>query len=706
MTPTRSDLYVSPRGNDEWSGRYPEPDAAHTDGPFASIAGAQGEIRRRKASGLLSGPVKVWVRGGRYEITNPMRFTPDDSGPISYTACPGEHPVFDGARRIDGWRVTKHGDRRMWTADVPKVMTGDRHFRQLFVNGKRRPRPRLPKEGFYWMADVPGIRQDSPLFKGSDTFRCNPGDVRLWKNLPDVDVVALHYWVEERMPIRELNEGTNTIRCTRKSVFALTDDVRRRYAKYYVDNVFEALSEPGQWYLDRIDGVIYYLPFDDEDPESSEAYAPTTPRLLELIGSPEDNRFVEFLCFEGLTFRHSEWVQPSGGMGTFDETTAQLAASAQAAYQVDGALCLTGARNCSLEECCIEHVGGYGVELGDGCRGVRVVGCTIRDMGAGGIKINGADADGPVSRRTGGSRITDNEIGDGGHVFPSGVGILLRHTYGNDISHNHVHDLFYTGISCGWVWGFEENVSRDNIIEKNHIHDLGRKLLSDLGGIYTLGVQPGTILRGNLIHDVWQWNYGGWCIYLDEGSSHILVEGNVCYNAGSQPFRQHYGRENVVRNNIFAFGAEAQVGPHRPLDHVAYTFERNIVVSDGKPFFLGDAKEGYDRRLERQRLISDLNLFWDVSGSSVCCADMVRDDDARQVITHSYTFSEWQALGHDAHSLVIDPGFADARSFCFSLSEKSPAFGLGFRRIDVSDAKPRHQHDLTDVTSGDLKVQA
>ena len=92
----------------------------------------------------------------------------------------------------------------------------------------------------------------------------------------------------------------------------------------------------------------------------------------------------------------------------------------------------------------------------------------------------------------------------------SAVGILSMHSFGNTLSHNHIYDLYYTGISCGWVWGYADSVSKNNRIEKNHIHDLGHGLLSDMGGIYTLGVQPGTVLRGNLIHDVEKANYGGW----------------------------------------------------------------------------------------------------------------------------------------------------------------------------------------------------
>jgi len=120
------------------------------------------------------------------------------------------------------------------------------------------------------------------------------------------------------------------------------------------------------------------------------------------------------------------------------------------------------------------------------------------------------------------------------------------HAAGNIITHNHIHDLYYTGISAGWRWGYNESVARDNLIEKNHIHDIGQGWLSDMGGIYTLGVQPGTVLRGNLIHDVNKASYGGWAIYLDEGSSHIIVENNICYRINENAPRVRAAIATVV----------------------------------------------------------------------------------------------------------------------------------------------------------------
>jgi hypothetical protein len=452
-----------------------------------------------------------------------------------------------------------------------------------------------------------------------------------------------------------------------------------------VENVLEALGEPGEWYLDRVAGRIYYVPMPGEQMDQIEAYAPVTEYLLQLNGRPDECAYVEFLRFEGLTFEHSAWSQPAGGGERFRRPGIDFGAAPQAALNIPGAIHLEGARYCAIEDCLLQHIGWYGIELVDGCRGNRIVGNVIHDLGAGGIKLDGSDAKGSVARRTGDNRVTDNHLYDGGHVFCSAVGILSVHSFGNHLSHNHIHDFYYTGISCGWVWGYAESVSKNNLIEKNHIHHLGHKLLSDMGGIYTLGVQPGTVIRGNLIHDIEKWNYGGWAIYPDEGSSHILIENNICYDTSSQPFHQHYGRGNVVRNNIFAFGREGQVALGRAEAHTAFFFERNITVTDGQPLFVG----GYSGQLEKRKFESDLNLFWDVSGEAIHSGNSRSDGQGGILLVRTFDLDAWQGMGYDQHSIVADPDFKDLANRDFTLPEDSPAYDVGFQPIDFSDVGPR-----------------
>ena len=106
--------------------------------------------------------------------------------------------------------------------------------------------------------------------------------------------------------------------------------------------------------------------------------------------------------------------------------------------------------------------------------------------------------------------MTDNHLYRLGRVYPPAVGVLVLQSGQNRIAHNHIHDLYYTAISVGWNWGYQETPCRDNIVEFNHMHDVGQSMLSDMGAVYTLGIQKGTAIRNNLIHDVNSFTYGGW----------------------------------------------------------------------------------------------------------------------------------------------------------------------------------------------------
>ena len=692
------ELYVSPCGNDSWSGFLPEPNEERTDGPLATMAGARDRVRTIVRPPLsmkqpwsvdaVSWPITVWLREGHYPVTEPILFGPEDSAPVRYAAYKDETPVIDGGVRVSDWKIEEVNGRECWVAELPEVAAGEWDFRQLFVDGERRLRTRLPKEGVYWMEDVPGLKLPTRWGPGKcESFICAEGDVQAWKNIRAVEVVALHWWIEERFPVVSFDPDSRLVKLGRTSRAPLADDRNQRYARYYVENVFEALAEPGQWYLDRPEGKLYYLPKPGEDPETTEVFAPRALQLIEIIGEPETNRFVEYLHFQGLTFQHTDWRHPGEdeaadtlGVATSDTRRrygrGEDAAASQAACDVPGVIYLEGARCCIFEDCSIRNVGWYGIEIADGCTSNTVVGNNIYDLGAGGVKLNGTFAQGERCRQTGLNRVTDNNIQSGGRVFHSAIGVLSMHSYGNIIAHNHIHDFFYTGISCGWIWGYAESVSRDNLIEKNHIHQIGQGMLSDMGGVYLLGVQPGTVVRGNLIHDIEKANYGGWCLYTDEGSSHIVLKDNVCYDTNSEIFHQHYGRENTVRNNIFAFGGENLFAYTRVEPHVGLNLTRNIIITDGPPISVKDY--GPNQR----RINSDLNLFWHVSGDEPVVNAPGGDQPTLDL-------QQWQALGYDLHSILADPKCADPKGRDFSLADDSPAYQLGFKPIDLSDVGPR-----------------
>jgi hypothetical protein len=148
-------LYVSPTGNDVWTGRLDKPNAEGTDGPLASLTGARDRIRQLKLTVSLTEPVRVIVAGGDYRLDQPLILEAQDSGtaqyPIVYEAAPQAKPVFSGGHVINGFRPYKDG---IWQTRVSTVADGNWHFEQLFVDGRRATRARTPNQFYFYMQTV------------------------------------------------------------------------------------------------------------------------------------------------------------------------------------------------------------------------------------------------------------------------------------------------------------------------------------------------------------------------------------------------------------------------------------------------------------------------------------------------------------------------------------------------------------------------
>ena len=649
--PAVSRFYVATNGSDAWTGRLAAPNKARTDGPLATLEGARDTVRRLKSEqGGLKHPVVVSIRGGTYYLPRTLELTAEDTGtrdcPITYEAYHGEkaleNVIISGGRRITGFAPAKANGHDVVAADVPEAKSGW-YPDQLFVNGLRADRTRLPKQGYYIIKSAP---LGDNWQHGQDSFTFDNGEISPdWHNLSDVDVVAFTLWVEFRMPIKSVDASSNTVQLAKRSRFWLANDQdKSKGARYVLENVYEALDTPGQWYLDRTEGKLYYYPKTNEDWPKATFVAPMLENLVRLDGTKEHP--VEFVRFRNLAFAHTQHKFAPDWSG-----------SAQAAVDVPGAMTARYARHCNIERCEVSHIGNYAVEFGEGCSHCSVRGSLIDDMGAGGIKIgHGSEY----------STISDNRITDGGKIFASAVGVLVLGSPHNKVTNNEISELNYTGVSVGWTWGYGHSNAIDNLIACNHIHHIGRGVLSDLGGIYTLGVSPGTIERNNLIHDCESYSYGGWGIYTDEGSSNILIEDNIVYNTKSGGFHQHYGQHNTVTNNIFAFSREDQLRRSRPEEGSSFTFERNIVYYDTGALLDGSWKNDH--------YSMDHNLYYDASG--------------RPVTFQGASFDDWTKR-HDQHSIIADPMFVNAKKHDFRLQPGSPAPALGFRQIDMSRVGPR-----------------
>jgi parallel beta-helix repeat protein len=267
-----------------------------------------------------------------------------------------------------------------------------------------------------------------------------------------------------------------------------------------------------------------------------------------------------------------------------------------------------------------------------------------------------------IPARTSNIDVTDCHIRYYGRIYNNSIGVLITHAIDCDITYNEIHDGWYTAVSVGWNWGYTDNPTNNIQIKNNLIYNIGNGWLSDMGGIYTLGIQPDTVLSGNIIHNVGCYEgstgYGGWGIYLDEGSSNITVEKNLVYDCSSNSLHQHYGKDNLIKNNIFAFSDDGQMLITRQEEHNSLFLYNNILV--------GDNEAMYDNAVDKDWFIDNNNLYWDYENGEKVFSDS------------NISVKKMKKRGYYNNAVFADPGFKDAENRNFTLSLNSPALDTGF----------------------------
>ncbi|MDX2225712.1 MAG: right-handed parallel beta-helix repeat-containing protein [Verrucomicrobiae bacterium] len=675
-------FYLSPHGNDLSDGLSPDPLTDTANGPWKSMAHAMRMIRQWRKN--HPGSVRLELRGGIHFLEETLVLDAEDSGteqaPLTFAAYPGETPVLSGGCRLTGWEVSETAHGPLWTLDLGRVRPEPWTFTQLFVEGVRQWRAMLPKKGWYHFESIPGGPRGYPWYQGAKQAVCKPGEFQEWSHPEDVVVKVLTAWYDQHLRVEQFDPQSRLLTFVAPSLADLHDE-RGDTARYRVENIREALTEPGEWYLDRQQNRLYYLPLPGQQAGSCDVIAPRLKTLVKLWGTPSAP--VRCVRFEKISFRHAEWQYPVVNPG-----------AVQAAFTVPGSVKLRVAEDCSFFGCAFSQMAPYGVEVLIGSRRNRIVGCHFHDLGAGAVKIyhqrpienrvTGTDAltgfdpvgEGWAMEGAGGviwpdsrTEVSDCHIHDNGVIFNGAVGIWIGDSSFNHIHHNRIHDQDYTGISCGWSWSYAPTFCIGNRIEFNHVHHIGRGVLSDMGAVYFLGLQPGAVIRGNHIHDVSCYGYGGSGIYPDQGSSLMLITENIVHHTQTQPLSFHYGKSNLVQNNIFALPKGAGVLARGREESVFLaTLQRNIIQSTHPEMLAYNWGSALTYHF-------DNNLYF--------CGE------SQSPLFHGAGLSHWRQRGQDRHSLVADPLFADPAKGDFALSPDSPAFTLGFTALDPALAAPR-----------------
>lgn len=523
----KTEIFVAPGGNDAGPGTR--------EAPLASPAAAQKAVRRLVAAGLKE-DVTVILRGGVYRLGQSLVFGPEDSGTeefaVVYSAATGEKPVLSGGRAITGW---KRGDGGIWTANVPGVKDGKWHFRHLFVNGRRAVRARTPnRDGAEPDLQLKGASLSTDLKRY--TLSIAPGLGADWQNVADIEVMVVGNWEINRKRLESLDAKTGLVVLAPPHAQGHEAICPGPGRWCYFENARQMLDQPGEWYLDRTTGLVSYMPLPDEEMARAEVVAPAVNCLLEATGALQ--RPVRNLHFKGISFQHCGWQLSSVGyMGIQACHHVSEQHWSRPWSQIPGAIRWTGVEGSSIEDGEACHLGGCGIELGPQCRNNRIEGTHLFDISGNGIQIGGPNDESQVPA---GNRVGNNHVHACGVEFYGAVGIWSGFARGTAIAHNLVHDLPYSGVSVGWQWNPQPTACKENLVEYNHIYDVMNRLC-DGGCIYTLGFQPGTIIRGNHLHDAHRSRYAQGApnngMFIDEGSKGFLFQENVIYSTAAELVR-------------------------------------------------------------------------------------------------------------------------------------------------------------------------
>jgi parallel beta-helix repeat protein len=605
------------------------------------------------------GSITIVLLDGQYELDQPILITNENGGTkdlkIIFKAAANAHVVISGGKEI----VMK--GNTILSALVPNLVKSMPY--DLYINEKRATRARTPNVDFLTTVKVEKVSDASQkvnnegraVFTQQYIIPSSMFDVlaSLPKNeLQKVRFNLYYKWDNIMRNIDSLNPAKKSFYSTGTGTNTGTPSM------FYVENYPAALDTGNEWELEN--ETIRYIPVHPK--HQQDAIVPVLEKLLTIRG--DSTSPVQNIVFDQIEFKYCNHVYDG-----YEH--------AQAAQKIDAAIMIDNAEGIVFSHCEVAHTGQYAIWLRKGVRNCEITNCYLHDLGAGGVRIGETVIRGNKAQWTASNKVDNCIIHTGGLDFPSAVGVFIAHSADNVISHNDIGDFRYSGISVGWIWGYAFSPSNHNKIIYNNIHHLGWGVLSDMAAVYTLGISDGTEVSHNVIHDVYTYDYGGWGLYTDEGSSNIRMENNLVYRTKTGGFHQHYGKDNMIRNNIIAFNDKYQAQDSRIEEHKSFDFIHNIIITDKGTLMQGAWKNG--------KVNIDSNCYWNMNNEK--CLFMLSTMAYGGKPIDSLSFAQWQKnSGRDVHSVFEDPGFVDAKHDNFKFKSNSVVGKIGFVPFDYSEA--------------------
>lgn len=641
-------LYVSPDGNDAWSGALPEPDDMGADGPLSTLAGARDLLRRlRAADGLPARGATVELAPGTYRLAEPFVLGAEDGGtvdaPVVYQAREKGTVIVSGAVAVNDFRpvtdsemlerINPEARGNVIQADLKAL--GIESFGspaggglEVFYRDEPMTLARWPNEGFVRIMDI--VVDDGHQIhgrRGSKTglFTYDGDRPERWVAEPDGWLHGYWFWdwSDERQRIKEIDAARAQMRVAEPyHTYGY-----RKGQWYYAYNLLAELDAPGEWYVDRDSGILYFWP--PEPIETGDVYVSVLDNLIVV----ED---AEHLALHGMVFEGARNL----------------------------ALAIRGGAYNRIAACIVRNGGGDAVHVSDG-KGHVLFGCDMYNLGGGGIVLGGGDRD----ILDAAAHVAENNhihhYGRWYRMYRPGIRLL---GVGNRAAHNHIHDAPHSAIM------FSGN---DHLIEFNEIHHVCLES-NDAGAIYTgrNWTMRGHVIRHNYLYEILGFEERD-CVgvYLDDMFSSADIIGNVFYRVTRAAFIGG-GRDCSVVNNIFVDCAPALHVDARALGWAHYHADQWIEEGTTKGTLQGIK---YNEPPYSERYPELVNIL---------------DDEPKapkgNIITRNVSYGgKWDGIHEAARPYLRiednlvdeDPHFVDKTNRDFRMREDSPAFDLGFEQI-------------------------
>lgn len=681
-------LYVATDGSDSNAGTI--------DSPFATLSKARNVVRQVLASGYR-GDVDVYLRGGIYRLEETLVFGPEDSAPlgqiIRYQAYQDEEPVLTSTRLISGWQKLEYipaglpevAARNVWVSNVDQA--ADWSFRALFDGEKMLPRAR--SIGFVPTEECP----DPALahrWQELNTLSFPPGALRAWDNIEDVEIFIrpTHQWLVNYLPIVTVDEANGIAETGVPGTYRLCKVKNKPWKETcWVENVLEALDQPGEWVLNTQSGKLYYWP--ENGTPGEQIAAPTFRELVLVQGknveTVEGDIPVRGLVFDGLTFTGGDrdvWtVEDRGIQHDWDM------------FDKDNALVrFRGAIDCAVTNCQLRNSAGGGIRVDLYAQNIRIANNKLYNLGGTGVLLCGY---GPGIKDVNKHHlIQNNEIHHIGELFWHSPAVFVWQSGENRILNNYIHDLPYDAVVLSGVrpryfgimdpvkWtgyaiprSIRENMqvirwdevgdpqtaaealafahARNNIVQDNEIQNV-METLGDGNAIYLSCAGTGNVIKRNLIYKSTK---AANEIRFDDDQEESTVEENIIFGNGIKLKHTNYILNNVILGGGLSIRPETAIGAR---------VERNIIYATGHEiaFYNTNVEKKLAHLLDLAR--PDYNLFYSP------------DDKAGEIF-----FKQIQRLGHEANGRFADPLFVDLQNGDVRLNPGSPALEMGIRSIDI-----------------------